>query len=95
MGNFWRRERGTESDEILWSADSPAAELRGTGMLRAAQEMNFDVLALGFAPKFANQREGLAADCEMPTIMLDAQHLLERRFIERWLTLPYAPIRAQ
>ena len=64
-------------------------------MLRAAQEMNIDVLSLGFAPEFANQREGLAADREMPAIMFDASHLLERRFIERWLTLPYASIRAQ
>lgn len=57
--------------------------------------MNFDVLALGFAPEFANQREGLAADREMPAIMFYASHLLERRFIERWLTPPYTPIRAQ
>ena len=63
--------------------------------LRAAQETNFDVLAFGFPPELANQRERPAADREMPAIVLDAPHLLERRFIERWLTLPYTPIRAQ
>ena len=57
--------------------------------------MNFDVLALGFAPEFANQWERLTADGEMPAIVLDAPHLVERLFIERWLTLLFDPIRAQ
>jgi hypothetical protein len=73
----------------LWGGDLPTTGLwrftEGIGIprdSRAAQKMDFDVLALGFAPEFADQRESPAADRKVPAEMLDAAHLLECVFVE-------------
>ena len=57
--------------------------------------MNLDVLVLGFTPEVANQRECPAADCEVPTIMLDTSHLEERLFVEGGFVLQPGTILAQ
>ncbi len=57
--------------------------------------MDFDVLALRFAPKFAYQGEGSAVDCEVPAIVLDATHLMDCLFVEGCFAFHVGPIRAQ
>ena len=57
---------------ICQQPGSPAS-----GGSRAAQEMNFEVLAFGLAPEFANQWERLTTDREVAAVVLDASHFLE------------------
>ncbi len=57
--------------------------------------MDVDVLALRFAPKFANQRESPPADRQVPAIMFNATDLVDGFFVESRFILPIGPIRAQ
>ena len=66
-----------------------------TSRSRAAQETEFDLQALAFAPQLADQRHRPPADPEVPAIMLDAAHFMERIFVERRFALHPGTMRAE